>query len=72
MSIFNERLKECRKSETTQKAMAEYLGVSERAYQHYEAGTREPNFDLTVKIADYFKVSVDYLLGRTDNPMINR
>lgn len=71
MLQFSERLKACRKSTTTQKAMAEYLGVSERAYQHYEAGTREPNFELTCKIADYFDVSVDYLLCRTDNPKIN-
>lgn len=72
MSIFTERLKNCRKSKTTQKTMAKYLGVSERAYQHYEAGTREPNFALTIAIADYFNVSVDYLLGRTDNPEINK
>lgn len=71
MSKFSERLKTCRKSKTTQKAMAEYLDLSERAYQHYEAGTREPNFDVTSKIADYFSVSVDFLLGRTDNPAVN-
>ena len=71
MSIFYERLTECRKSKTTQKEMAIYLGISERAYQHYEAGTRSPKIDVAGKIADYLDVSVDYLLGRTDNPKIN-
>ena len=37
MSKFSKRLKDCRKSMTTQKTMAEYLELSERAYQHYEA-----------------------------------
>lgn len=72
MSIFSERLKECRRIKTTQKAMADNLGISERAYQHYEAGTREPKIDIAEKIAGYLDVSIDYLVGRTDNPAVNR
>lgn len=72
MLQFSERLKTCRKAITTQKSMAEYLGISERAYQHYEAGTREPSLETICKLADFFNVSVDYLLCRTDNTAINR
>jgi transcriptional regulator with XRE-family HTH domain len=50
----------------TQRAIAELLGVSERAYQHYEAGTREPNIASLVALADYFDVSIDYLVGRLE------
>ena len=37
-----------------------------------EIGDHEPNFVALIKIADYFDVSADYLLGRTDNPKVNR
>ena len=40
--------------------------------RQYEQGEREAGYDMLVKIADYFNVSVDYLLERTDNPEINR
>lgn len=72
MIILKERLKELRKSKNlTQKQIAEYLKISERAYQHYEHSTREPNLETLVKLADYFQVSIDYLLGRTGNPKMN-
>ena len=65
MSSFSNRLKELRKAKgVTQKAMAEYLGMVERAYQDYEYGKLEPNHEKTIKLADYFHVSTDYLLGR--------
>lgn len=72
MSTFSERLRTCRKATATQKAMANHLEISERAYQHYEAGTREPNLDMLCKLADFFDVSTDYLLCRTDKPEVNR
>lgn len=63
------RLKLCRKqTNVTQKALSDYLEISERAYQHYELGTREPSFDTAIKLADYFDVSLDYLVGRSDDP----
>ena len=65
MPTFADRLKELRKSKSlTQKSMAEFLDMVEQAYQKYEYGTREPNHETTIKIADFFGVSVDYLLGR--------
>jgi len=66
---FKENLKSCRKTaKKTQKQIAEKLGISERSYQHYELGTREPNIEMLVKMAVIFDVSLDFLLGRTDNP----
>ena len=62
------RLKELRRQHgITQRVMADYLDVSERAYQHYELGTREPPLSKAVLLADYFNVSLDYLVGRSDN-----
>ena len=67
--MFNERLKEIRKStKKTQKEVSMYLGIAERAYQNYEYGNREPNLDTLKKLADYFNVSTDYLLGCSDKP----
>ena len=66
-------LKQLRKNhDLTQKKMSEVLSISERAYQHYELGTREPPLSNVVKLADYFNVSIDYLVGRKDNPKINK
>lgn len=67
--IFTEKLKTCRKkAKETQKQIAEKLEISERSYQHYELGTREPNIEMLIKIANIFNVSIDYLVGRTNNP----
>lgn len=73
MSIFNERLKECRNNNKIyQKQMAELLEITSRNYQRYEAGTLEPNIDKLILLADYFNVSLDYLVGRSDGPKINK
>ena len=62
------RLKELReKLGFTQKMMAETVGCQQKAYQRYESGEREPSFELLIKMADTFGVSVDYLIGR-ENP----
>lgn len=62
---FFENLKILRKqSNLTQRKIAEMLDVSERAYQHYEGGTREPNIEKLIKLADIFNVSIDYLVCR--------
>ena len=55
----------------TQKDFATILGITERSYQRYENGNNTPPYDTLIKIADYFNVSIDYLLGRTDNPTFN-
>ncbi len=69
MSNFYIRLKECRsKSNVYQKQVAEILDITIRNYQRYEAGTLEPNIDKLIALADYFNVSLDYLVGRSDDP----
>lgn len=59
------KLKELRKNKT-QNEIAKALGITQRTYSNYEAGNRQPDQDTLIKIADYFNVSVDYLLGRTE------
>ena len=44
--------------------MAEYLGIGLRAYQYYELNEREPQLSVLVRMADYFAVSLDDLVGR--------
>ena len=67
MKIFQERLIEQRKlNKVTQRQLAEYLQIAQPSYIRYENGSAEPNLETLVKIADYFDVSVDYLLGRAE------
>lgn len=55
-------------SDLTQKSIAEYLGVHPNVYRRYEKGKRDFPLELIIKLADYYHVSTDYLLGRTDRP----
>ena len=67
------RLKECRKAKgITQWQVAVYCDITEKAYQNYELMTREPKLEILVKIAELFDVSLDYLVGRTDQKQINK
>ncbi|TPG68928.1 XRE family transcriptional regulator [Brevibacillus laterosporus] len=52
----------------TQADLAKKLGIARTTYAGYENGSRKPDPDTLQKLADVFEVSVDYLLGRTDNP----
>ncbi len=64
---LSERLKQCRKEKgLTQQQVAIYCDITEKAYQNYELMTREPKLEILVKIADFYEVSLDYLVGRTD------
>lgn len=66
---FSERLKELRSSRNlTQKQVYEAIGMSAIGYQRYEYGEREPAFKQLIALADYFDVSLDYLVGRSDDP----
>ena len=68
MTSFADRLKELRREKgVTQKQMAELLCLkNDRTYRQYEAGNIDPPTSKTEILADYFGVSVDYLLGRTN------
>jgi len=52
----------------TQKQIAEFLNVKQNTYSQYEIGVLNYPIDVLIKLADFYGVSVDYLLGRTDTP----
>ena len=55
-----------------QKDVAQYLNVSQNTYSQYETGVISLTAEVLIKLADYYNVSVDYLLGRTDNPTMQK
>ena len=59
-------------NDVKQKDIAKYLNVSQNTYSQYETGVISLTAEVLVKLADYYKVSVDYLLDRTDNPDIQK
>ena len=69
--ILAERLKACRaQSGMTQKEVAACAHIAVQAYQNYELMTREPKLEILIRIADIDNVSLDYLVGRTDQRRI--
>lgn len=67
MLKFQERLKELRnEKDVTQKTVANALGISKTCYAGYEQGYREPDLKTLLKLADYFEVTTDYLLGKAE------
>ena len=69
MPDFADRLKELRKSKgLTQASTAKSIGWVVQYYQKVEYGQFNPSYDKIVQLADFFDVSVDYLVGRSDNP----
>lgn len=67
------RLKDMREdNDLTQEKLSSYLNISQRAYSHFETGSRSLPVDILIRIADYYDVSVDYLLERTDKKEVNR
>lgn len=69
MSKFAERLKALRESRgMNQGEFAKKIDVAQTTIGMYETGKREPNFERLNKIATFFSVSIDYLVGRTDDP----
>lgn len=71
MQGFNSHLRTIRKNfKFTQKQVAVAVGVTERNYQDWEYGNTKPGFDALIALADFFDVSLDYLVGRTDCPIV--
>ncbi len=67
------RLKELRKKKgVSQQRLAMDLNVNQNTISRYETGEREADYKTLILIADYFDVSIDYLLGRTDKKETNR
>lgn len=55
-----------------QQQVAEYLGMSQTGYSKYEVGTNDIPTQILVKLAQLYDVSIDYLLGETDQPQRNK
>ncbi len=67
------RLKELRRAKKiSQLKLATDLNTNQNTISRYETGEREPGITELIRIADYFNVSLDYLMERTDNPHINK
>ncbi len=68
MACFCDRLKQLRQERgLKQREMAEHLGLALSSYQAYEYAYRYPDFQGLIAIADLFDVSIDYLVGRSDD-----
>ncbi len=55
-------------NDTTQQELADFLGLTRSRYSNYENGIRDMPIEVLSGIADFYHTSIDYLLGRTDNP----
>ena len=70
--MFAEKIRTLRKEKhLTQAEVATQVGLSARGYQDLELGAK-PRYDALLHIADFYDVSVDWLMGRTDNPHAHR
>jgi len=67
---FGEKLKQLR-GKKTQDQVAKDIGISRARYSHYENERTEPDMELIHKIAAYYKVTTDYLLGRSEDPELD-
>jgi len=67
--MLGERLAQLRKErDLTQEQLAKIFNMSRSTYAQYEVDRRHPDYNTLKMIAEYFNVSTDYLLGRTDDP----
>ncbi len=63
------RLRDLREDmDLTQDELVKKLGMHKTTYTNYEQGKREPPFDLIIKLAKFYNVSIDYIAGLTDSP----
>lgn len=66
---FSDRILQLKKErKVLQKDIASAIGLSLRAYQYYEKAQMEPTMSVLIALADFFDVSLDYLVGRSDDP----
>ena len=65
--MYIKRIRDLREdSDLTQSQISDVLNISQRAYSHYELGSREIPIDLLVALAKHYNTSVDYILGETN------
>ncbi|WP_201757298.1 helix-turn-helix transcriptional regulator [Colidextribacter sp. OB.20] len=73
LEVFAVRLRELRQEKhMTQRQMGDLMGITERNYQRWEKGEVNASGTALIFLGDFFGVSADYLLGRTENREINR
>ena len=58
-------------ADLSQKQLSEILHISQRSYSHYETGSRNIPVEMLIRLANYYDISVDYLVGRTDKREMN-
>ena len=67
--MYFQRLKDLREdNDVKQKQLAEYLNIKQNTYSQYENEKREIPIEMLWKLADFYNTSVDYIIGRTENP----
>ena len=59
-------------ADMSQKQLSEILHISQRSYSHYETGSRNIPVEMLIRLANYYDISVDYLVGRIDKKEINK
>lgn len=69
---FPDRLKELRSSKNlTMEQLGKEINSTKGTISNYENGNKKPSLDMLIKLADYFNVSIDYLVGRTNDPILH-
>ena len=59
-------------ADMSQKQLSEILHISQRSYSHYETGSRNIPVEMLIRLANYYDISVDYPVGRTDKKEMNK
>ena len=68
-----QRIRDLREdNDLKQRQLADFLNCSQQVYSNYELGQRDIPTDVLIRLADYYHVSIDYLLGQTSNPKRNK
>ena len=68
-----QRIRDLREdNDLKQRQLAEFLNCSQQVYSNYELGQRDIPTDVLIRLANFYHVSIDYLLGQTANPRRNK
>lgn len=59
-------------ADLSQRQLSEILHISQRSYSHYETGSRNIPIVMLIRLANYYDISIDYLVGRTDKKEMNK
>ena len=59
-------------ADLSQRQLSEILHISQRSYSHYETGSRNIPIEMLIRLANYYDISIDSLVGRTDKKEMNK